>query len=129
MKTDLHVNIAAMDLKHDQFLELLNRIQISSKNEFLPLFEEMIEHTKEHFAYEEALMYKYDFYGKYEHMDEHTTLLAEMNYFYEKARQMTLFGKAYINEYAYEKFKRHIINIDSQLAMFFKENNIVLEAE
>lgn len=113
-----------MDSKHDEFLELLEKIQNASKDEFLALFQEMIEHTKEHFAYEEVLMHKYDFYAKFEHMDEHTTLLSEMNYFYEKAQKMAMFGRSYIEEYAYEKFKRHIINIDSQLAMFLKENNI-----
>ena len=127
MKKDLHVNIPAMDAKHDEFLELLEKIQNASKDQFLPLFHEIIEHTKEHFAYEEVLMHKYEFYAKQEHIDEHTSLLAEMNYFYEKAQKMAMFGRSYIDEYAYEKFKRHILNIDSQLAMFFKENRIELD--
>jgi hemerythrin len=87
----------------------------------MPLFEEMIEHTKEHFAYEENLMNELNFYAKGEHFDEHANLLGEMQYFYEKAKKIPAFGKSYINDYAYDKFKRHIINIDSQLAMFLKE--------
>ena len=124
MSEDLHVNIPAMDKKHDEFLELLSQIQSCPKEEFMSLFQEMIEHTKEHFAYEEDLMNKYAFYAKQEHFDEHKTLLGEMEYFYEKAKKLPMFGKSYINDYAYDKFKRHIINIDSQLAMFFKEKNI-----
>lgn len=90
----------------------------------MELFSQMIEHTKSHFKTEEEIMKKYDFYDKDEHFNEHNNLLSEMIYFYEKARKMPLFGKSYINEYAYDKFKRHILNIDSQLAMFIKENNI-----
>lgn len=39
---------------------------------------------------------------------------------------MKMFGRSYINDYTYEKFKRHVTNIDSQLAMFIKQNEIKL---
>jgi hemerythrin-like metal-binding protein len=113
-----------MDEKHDEFLNLLAKIKISQNSEFIPLFEEMIEHTKEHFAFEEEIMNKHNFYGIQEHLDEHANLLGEMEYFYNKAKKLPPFGKSYINDYAYDKFKRHIINIDSQLAMFLKDNKI-----
>ena len=71
-------------------------------------------------------MTHFNFYGKQEHMDEHINLLNEMQYFYQKAQKIPLFGKSYINDYAYEKFKRHIINIDIRLAMFLKEKKISL---
>lgn len=124
MSDNLSLNIDAMDDKHDQFLDILSKIKSCSDNDFIPLFEEMIEHTKEHFAFEEEIMNKHNFYGKQEHLDEHANLFGEMQYFYEKAKKLPQFGKSYINDYAYEKFKRHIINIDSQLAMFLKDKNI-----
>lgn len=119
---NLHLNIPAIDEKHDEFLELLSEIKSCPKDQFLPLFANMIEHTREHFAFEEELMEQYNFYGKSEHTEEHKNLLGEMEYFYEKAQKMIMFGKSYINDYAYDKFKRHIINIDSQFAMFLKDN-------
>ena len=112
-----------MDAKHNEFLELLEKIKKTDQKNFHSCFLEMIEHTKEHFSYEEKLMEQYEFYGKNEHIDEHNKLLGEMEYFYEKSQKMILFGKSYINDYAYEKFHRHIINIDSQLAMFLKEKS------
>ncbi|MBU0631096.1 hemerythrin family protein [bacterium] len=124
MSKELHVNIPVMDEKHDEFLEILSKIQSCEKSDFLPLFAQMIKHTKEHFAFEEELMNKHGFYAKGEHFDEHKTLLGEMEYFYEKAQKHPMFGKSYINDYALDKFTRHIINIDSQLAMFFKEKKI-----
>lgn len=127
MNEDLHVKIPVMDEKHDEFLALLRNIRSCEKEKFLPLFKEMIEHTKEHFSFEEELMDRYEFYAKQEHFDEHKTLLGEMEYFYEKAQKLPMFGKSYINDYAYDKFKRHIINIDSQLAMFFKDKDIFVK--
>ena len=124
MNDNLELNIPIIDEKHDEFLEILAKIKSSNKTEFLPLFKEMIEHTKEHFTFEEELMDKYNFYAKGEHVEEHKNLLNEMEYFYEKAQKMPLFGQSYIDDYAYEKFKRHIINIDSQFAMFLREKNL-----
>jgi hemerythrin-like metal-binding protein len=124
MNNDLHLGIDSMDKKHDEFLALLSQIQSSSADKFMSLFEEMIQHTKEHFSYEESIMNEHNFYAKGEHFEEHSNLLGEMQYFYDKAMKNPAFGKSYINNYAYEKFHRHIINIDSQLAMFLKEKNI-----
>ena len=124
MQHDLQINIPIMDKIHDEFLHLLLQLQSCNSQDFLPIFEEMIEHTKDHFAFEEEMMSKYDFYGKLEHLDEHANLLNEMQYFYEKSQKVPAFGKSYINDYAYDKFKRHVINIDSQLAMFLKEQKL-----
>jgi len=126
MRDELQLNIEPMDAKHDEFLVLLKEIKASSDSEFLALFESMIEHTKEHFSFEEEIMDTHNFYDKKEHFDEHENLLNEMQYFYEKAKKMKMFGRSYINDYAYEKFKRHVTNIDSQLAMFIKQNEIKL---
>jgi hemerythrin-like metal-binding protein len=127
MSENLQLNIPDMDQTHQEFLDLLRKIQSCDDHEFLILFEEMIRHTKEHFAFEESIMEKYDFYGKQEHFDEHTNLLNEMQYFYQKSKKRPAFGKSYINDYTYEKFRRHIINIDSQLAMFLKKQDISLK--
>jgi hemerythrin-like metal-binding protein len=124
MQENLQLGIEEMDEMHHDFLDLLGKIQSCNDHEFLALFEEMLTHTEEHFAYEESIMNQYDFYGKHEHLDEHQNLMNEMQYFYQKAKKIPAFGKSYINDYAYEKFKRHIINIDSQLAMFLKEQKI-----
>lgn len=120
MSDSLHLNIASMDEKHLEFLELISQIKLCEKGAFMPLFEQLISHTQEHFKSEEDMMLKHGFYGREEHLDEHENLLGEMRYFYQKAQRLPSFGTSYINEYAHEKFRRHIINIDSQLAMFLK---------
>lgn len=124
MSDNLQLNLEPMDKNHNEYLELLASIKSCSDDEFMSLFALMIEHTKEHFKFEEDLMDKYGFASKQEHLDEHANMLGEMEYFYEKSKKMKAFGKSYINDYAYEKFKRHILNIDSQLAMFLKDKDI-----
>lgn len=119
---NLSFNIDTMNKTHEKFMDLLQEIRRSEKTEFLPMFEEIIEHTKEHFAFEEALMREKNYYGLQEHLDEHANLLAEMEYFYERSNKLLSFGYSYIYGYAEEKFARHITNIDSQLSMFLKEN-------
>lgn len=121
MKGVEKLGVVSMDALHDDFLEILSAIQECERDAFMPLFVEMLEQTKEHFAFEEAVMQEEGFYGMQEHCAEHENLLGEMNYFYEKARRVPALGKAYIHDYAYEKFRRHVANIDSQLAMFLKE--------
>lgn len=124
MSDTLHLNVPSMDEKHDAFLVLLEAVRASGTDTFLSFFEAMILHTQEHFAFEEEMMHTYNFYGRQEHIDEHATLLGEMQYFFEKSKRMPMVGRAYINDYALEKFTRHILNIDSQLAMFLKERQL-----
>lgn len=124
MGENLDLDIKTMDTMHHEFLALLSEIKESKADKFMALFENMIEHTKDHFRVEEEIMGAHGFYDKQEHIDEHRVLLDEMCYFFEKSKKLPSFGKSYINEYAYEKFKRHILNIDSQLAMFIKQNDI-----
>lgn len=126
MCENLDLDIKVMDSMHREFLDLLHEIKNCKSSEFMTLFEHMIEHTKDHFKMEEEIMHIHDFYDKQEHLDEHVVLLEEMQYFYEKSQKIPAFGKSYINQYAYEKFRRHVTNIDSQLAMFIKQNNITL---
>lgn len=120
---ELFLDIDEMDKTHEEFWDLLQEIKQSEKEEFMSIFKKIIEHTREHFALEEELMRKEEYYGLQEHLNEHAALLSEMEYFYEKAKVLRSFGYSYIYDYADEKFKRHVMNIDSQLAMFLKGQN------
>ncbi len=120
MREDLKLGIDNMDKIHTEFFEMLETLKMMKGSVFLEGFANLIVHTQEHFAQEEALMRENRFYGIQEHLDEHENLLGEMRYFYDKGKKMLPFAENYINEYVFEKFRRHIINIDSQFAMFLK---------
>lgn len=126
MSENLDLDIKVMDTIHHEYLALLEEIKTCKSNEFMTLFEHMLEHTKDHFKVEEEIMQVHDFYDKQEHINEHIALLEEMQYFYDKSKKIPSFGKSYINQYAYDKFKHHVLSIDSKLAMFIKQNNIIL---
>lgn len=122
MNDNLCLSFDTIDALHDEFEQLLERTREAKGADFLPAFADLIAHTESHFQTEETLMQTYNFHGIDEHTSEHKTLLDEMRYFYEKGQKMPPFARNYINEYAYEKFRRHVINIDSQLAAFLKEH-------
>ncbi len=124
MQENLNLGIAALDATHQESLTLLDDVKSASKEDFMVRFDALIAHTKAHFESEETIMREHAFYGYAEHRDEHANLLGEMIHFYEKGKKIPAFARSYIDEYAYEKFRRHIINIDSQLAMFLKEKGI-----
>lgn len=120
MNDTLTLGIESMDAIHADFFEMLDTVKTLNGAAFMEGFAGLIVHTEEHFAQEETLMHELGFYAMQEHLDEHEALLGEMRYFYEKGKRMPPFAQNYIREYAFEKFRRHIINIDSQLAMFLK---------
>jgi hypothetical protein len=64
MPDNLTLNIASMDERHDSFLELLAKLQSCGNAEFLPLFKEMVERTRKHFAFKEEMMHTYNFYAR-----------------------------------------------------------------
>ena len=128
MTEDLSLGVGEMDRTHDDFLVLLDAAKTAKGAQFLDGFSRLIEHTESHFAMEEELMRSRCFYAMQEHLYEHENLLNEMRYFYEKAKKLPAFGRSYIDDYAFEKFRRHIINIDSQLAMFLKSEDAGAEA-
>lgn len=121
MTDTLSLGIPELDETHDEFIALLDTAKRAEGPKLLAAFGALIHHTEAHFAMEESLMRERGFYGMQEHLDEHGNLLGEMRYFYAKAHKAAAFGRAYIHDYAFEKFRRHIINIDSQFAMFLKQ--------
>ena len=64
MPDNLTLNIASMDERHDSFLELLAKLQSCGNAEFLPLFKEIVERTRKHFAFKEEMMHTYNFYAR-----------------------------------------------------------------
>lgn len=120
MSDNLNLNIALMNTMQNEFLVLLSDIKNCKSDRFITLFESIIEYTKDHFKVEEEIMNVHDFYDTQEYINGHNNTLYEMQYFFEKAKEIPEIGKAYINDYAYDKFKRHILSIDSQLKIFLK---------
>ncbi|MGL4767103.1 MAG: hemerythrin domain-containing protein [Formosimonas sp.] len=69
---------AVIDQTHAEFVELLNRLQATPVNELLPVLDEMIAHTAEHFALEESWMARINFPAAGCHVSEHTQVIGVM---------------------------------------------------
>ncbi|MFT5661120.1 MAG: hemerythrin [Sulfurimonas sp.] len=120
MNNNLNVNVVLINTMHNEFLLLLSDIKNCDSDKFMTLFDNIIEYAKDHFKVEEEIMNIHEFYDTQEYIKGHNRTLYEMQYFYEKAKEVPEFGKSYINDYAYDKFKRHIVSIDFQLKVFLK---------
>lgn len=116
MTADLTLHVEAMDKEHEEFIEVFTKIHDDPKDQFMELFEQMIAVTKSHFAHEEELMEGVEFELRFEHIENHNQLLEEMESFYNSAKTMPPMGTSYINSYAYDKFRRHLMIYDTLLA-------------
>lgn len=115
------VGVNAIDHRHEEFWELLERLKGIPAAEFAEGFRELIEHTVNHFAEEEADMDGLDYPNRTEHRSEHQKALDEMHYFLEKVDSgKMVFAKAYVNDRLGDWFKNHLLNMDSDLARVMK---------
>lgn len=121
---NLKVGIASIDSRHTEFWDLYLALKASGKDDFIDLFVSMIEHTKSHFAEEEADMGTIVYPSQNEHKQEHAKALEEMNYFLDKAKgNKIMFARAYVNERLENWFRQHLLNMDSDLARAMNLNS------
>ena len=112
-----------MDAVHQAFLELLNSTLALNGEEFDEAYCLLIEHTKEHFAFEEHQMEKVKLSSRREHMDEHRRICSEMDYFYEKAlRGRRSYARAFLCEQLPRWLHRHTATMDADLARYLLLN-------
>lgn len=119
----LYVGVGSIDARHEEFWVLFEKLKSSSDADFVVAFDEIIVHTKGHFAEEEADMGTVEYPNKYEHEKEHQKALDEMGYFMDKAKGGKLFfAKAYVNDRLSDWFRTHLLNMDSDLARVLKNH-------
>ncbi len=117
------LNFETMDTLHQEFINIYNSVNINSIESIVQKANELLEHSKRHFKEEENLMEQYNYPTIREHKDEHTKVLAELEYFIRNSHSM--FGKKMLKAYYLEKlpdwFDLHLISMDSDLASFLKK--------
>jgi len=122
------LNDEVMDNLHHEFLYIYNSADLGSNESIKQKLQQLHTHTINHFEIEEAIMNAITYTTKKEHIDEHTKVLNEMQYFINM--QPTLFGHKMIKSYYIEKlpewFDLHLLSMDSDLASqvkkFFQES-------
>jgi hemerythrin-like metal-binding protein len=119
------LGITSMDDTHREFVDLVNRLGVAPKAEFMPLFEELFTHTQTHFDQEKHLMETSGFPAIREHTDEHQRILGELNRFSQRvATGSIMMGKAYVTQQLPQWFDLHAKTMDSALAAHLKSEEI-----
>ncbi len=112
---------AQLDEDHKQFMLLLNTLDASENRDFPRLFQNLYEHTKAHFEYENALMDQYAFPAISEHKGEHQRVLAEFKQFKKRIdKGLIAFGRSFAKERLPQWFELHVSTMDSALVAHIK---------
>lgn len=114
-----------MDTLHKEFIDIYNSIEDNTIESYKNVMLKLFQHTKIHFCKEEEDMELYNYPRKKEHIDEHNKVLAEMEYFLQKAdtKMGSMLLKSYYKEKLPSWFDLHLISMDSDLASYLKTSN------
>lgn len=117
------LNHEEIDELHKEFIDIYNSLEDKEIQSYKNVMTKLFEQSKRHFCQEEEMMEQYNYPRKREHIDEHQKVLAEMEYFINKANtkigQMML--KSYYNEKLSSWFDLHLISMDSDLSSFLNK--------
>lgn len=117
-KTDTHsVGYDLIDNDHDDFIDLLNRLDAADNKDFPVLFQQLYEHTEQHFDRENQLMKQFSYPGETEHKGEHQRVLGEFKQFKSRVdKGLIAFGRSFIKDRLPQWFGLHVSTMDSALA-------------
>jgi hemerythrin-like metal-binding protein len=119
------LGVEGMDRDHEEFLNLLVRLNKAGDAEFPALFQKLVDHLRLHFVHEGRLMRlgKYSALG--EHEGEHHRLLGELLQFNRNVKRGRLqLARAYVRIGLAEWFDLHLATMDSALAVHAKAQSI-----
>ncbi len=116
MYVDVHHR--EIDAIHAELAELVTALSAATDVSYVELYAKLIAHTEDHFSEEESMMRESGFIHAAEHLTEHRQMLQEMRQFQQRR---LLISRAYIRERLPERFRLHIIRMDSLLAAWLKD--------
>jgi hemerythrin-like metal-binding protein len=107
----------SMDATHQEFIELVNRIPTLEKDAFIEGFNQLLQHTREHFDIEKELMERTGFPAIREHDAEHHRVLSELEFMGKRAAEgSTHMARTYVEMGMPLWFALHAATMDSALA-------------
>ena len=116
------LGVPAMDCTHREFVEPLNRMAEPGNAAFVYLYQDLINHTRAHFANEDALMRQSAFPASAEHTAEHARILGELDALRSRlgAGGRIALARAFVLEQLPAWFALHAVTMDSALAAHVK---------
>lgn len=123
------LGVAGMDTTHRAFLELLDALKRAPDCEFPARFQELVDHTRLHFAEEGRLMRLCKFAAIGEHEGEHHRVLGEMLQFNRSIKRGRLsLARAYVRAGLPEWFGLHLATMDRALAAQLRQSTPQIDA-
>lgn len=113
----LSVGDDRMDHTHTEFVEQLNRLLTTPADQQLPLYQDFLAHTVEHFAQEERWMLATGFAPDNCHAAHHATILETMRAVETHHQQGDLDIITRLAEALAEWFPQHAASMDAGLAL------------
>ena len=116
----LHTGDARMDDTHHEFVDMLNQILATPHEQQLPLYQQFLLHTVEHFAQEERWMVATGFSAENCHAEHHATILETMRAVqsHYEAGDTDIISR--LAEALAEWFPGHAASMDAGLAIHMK---------
>jgi hemerythrin len=94
------------------------------------LFQQLYEHTEQHFDRENKLMAEFDFPAETEHKGEHQRVLGEFKQFKTRVdKGLITFGRSFVKERLPQWFQLHLLTMDIALVAHIKVKQQVELAE
>jgi hemerythrin len=118
------LGIEDIDVAHLDFISQVATLIEASDAEFPPLFQELVNHTREHFIAEGRLMREAKYQGLGVHEGEHHRVLGELQQLNRSLKRGRLpLVRAYVREGLPEWFDTHLAMMDGALVMHLKKQH------
>lgn len=116
------LDMAEMDDTHRAFVAQITALQAADAAAFPALFQQLVNHTREHFIAEGKLMRDSKYRGLPEHEGDHHRVLGELQQLNRSLKRGHLpLVRAYVKEGLMEWFDNHVSMMDAALAMHLKK--------
>jgi len=114
----LTVAYEAIDKDHEEFIDLLNALDTATNADFPVLFQQLYEHTEQHFERENQLMTQYAYPGITDHKAEHQRVLGEFKQFKSRVdKGLIVFGRSFVRDRLPQWLALHVTTMDTALAL------------
>jgi hemerythrin len=121
----LIVGYDLIDRDHDEFIALINQLDSPSNADFPVLFQQLHEHTEQHFDRENQLMMQFAYPGAIEHKGEHQRVLGEFRQFKTRVNKgMITFGRSFVRERLPQWFGLHVTTMDTALVAHINNHSL-----
>jgi hemerythrin-like metal-binding protein len=116
------LGVDEIDSAHRDFISQVSALINASDAEFPPMFQTLVNHTREHFITEGKLMRESKYQGLGVHESDHHRLLGELQQLNRSLKRGRLpLVRAYVKEGLPEWFDTHLRMMDGALVAYLKK--------